>query len=93
MRRKYFLLLASEKLSIKKLNFLVFLRNLAQKIKIFVQKKNARMDIFFEIFWTLKHYSRIVEWMYLYDASIAERIPTIMAAKSSAGKKNSDKFL
>jgi hypothetical protein len=38
MRRKYFLLLASEKLSIKKLNFLVFLRNLAQKIKIFVQK-------------------------------------------------------
>ena len=46
MRRKYFLLLASEKLSIKKLNFLVFLRNLAQKIKIFVQK-NARMDIFF----------------------------------------------
>jgi len=39
MRRKYFLLLASEKLSIKKLNFLVFLRNLAQKIKIFVQKK------------------------------------------------------
>lgn len=92
MRRKYFLLLASEKLSIKKLNFLVFLRNLAQKIKIFVQK-NARMDIFLEIFWTLKHYSRIVEWMYLYDASIAERIPTTMAAKSSDGKKNSDKFL
>lgn len=92
MRRKYFLLLASEKLSIKKLNFLVFLRNLAQKIKIFVQK-NARMDIFLEIFWTLKHYSRIVEWMYLYDASIAERIPTTMAAKSSTGKKNSDKFL
>ena len=46
MRRKYFLLLASEKLSIKKLNFLVFLRNFAQKIKIFVQK-NAQMDIFF----------------------------------------------
>ena len=46
MRRKYFLLLASEKLSVKKLNFLVFLRNLAQKIKIFVQK-NARMDILF----------------------------------------------
>lgn len=46
MRRKYFLLLASEKLSIKKLNFLVFLRNLAQKIKIFVQK-NARMGILF----------------------------------------------
>ena len=87
MRRKYFLLLASEKLSIKKLNFLVFLRNLAQKIKIFVQKKNARMDIF------LENYSRIVEWIYLYDASIAERIPTAMAAKSSAGKKNSDKFL
>ena len=49
MRRKYFLLLTSEKLSIKKLNFLVFLRNLAQKIKIFVQK-NARMDIFFRNF-------------------------------------------
>lgn len=52
MRRKYFLLLTSEKLSIKKLNFLVFLRNLAQKIKIFVQK-NARMDIFFWKFFEL----------------------------------------
>lgn len=47
MRRKYFLLLASEKLSIKKLNFLVFLRNLAQKIKIFVQKKKCPNGHFF----------------------------------------------
>ncbi len=50
MRRKYFLLLASEKLSIKKLNFLVFFEKFGAKNQNFCSKKCPNGHFFWKFF-------------------------------------------